>query len=159
MFMSSSDGPRPSLCCRPPFCLFSAWKLLRYQSYPRWWSDKIFYWNEWPPGRDAWRRDNGENLAAQSSLFFLVPETLPPLPMILLISMVLLLPASFLEEVGQGRKQGRDSSSWRFAACSARWWLPPGQWGRSRRRRQVRRWTRWRRWNSFGLKNLLLDNF
>ena len=33
MFMSSSDGPRPSRCCPPPLCLFSAWERLHNYSY------------------------------------------------------------------------------------------------------------------------------
>ena len=139
MFMSSNDGPRPSLCCRTPVCLFSAWKMTKSCDFIWEIQQCIFYL----PDRDAWRQDTEESLVVSSNCFFLGPfSTIPPPPMVLCPLAV------FPEEAGQGRLQGQDSSSWtRSSSCSTRWSWPRGWAAPSLPRRQARQWTRSRRWN------------
>ena len=139
MFMSSNDGPRPSLCCRTPVCLFSAWKVTKSCDFIQEIQQCIFH----PPDRDAWRQDTEESLVVSSNCFFLGPfSTIPPPPMVLCPLAV------FPEEAGQGRLQGQDSSSWtRSSSCSTRWSSPRGRAAPSLPHRQARQWTRSRRWN------------
>ena len=56
MFISSSDGPRPSAFCRPPLCIFSAWEIRKWKLNFRNVAIQQKYWHliKMPGHRISW---------------------------------------------------------------------------------------------------------